>query len=129
MFQQTDNIDPVTRDARIIAIFKFKSNLFKQSSLFGEQNKYIGCLLVISQRRLDAVNEAVEVDDPRPGPGAVPQLIVVVVELVPGEHEVFPLPVVSVDHPLGGEAPQIATGSGTGDLSDCRNILKQRSQS
>ena len=84
---------------------------------------------MVSQGRLDAINEAVEVDDTRPGPGAVPQLVVVVVELVPGEHEVFPLPVVCVDHPLGGQAPQIATGSGTGYLGDCRNILKQRSQS
>ena len=81
---------------------------------------------MVSQGRLDAVNEAVEVDDARPGPGAVPQLVVVVVELVPGQHEVFPLPVVSVDHALGGQSPQIPASRRAGDLSDGGNILKQR---
>ena len=71
---------------------------------------------MVRQRSLHAVNEAVQVYDPGPRAPSVPQLGVVVVQLVPGQHEIFPLPVVGVDHPLGGEAPQVATRGGAGDL-------------
>ena len=50
-------------------------------------------------------------------------LLVIVVELVSAEDKVSPLPVVRVDHPLGGQPPEVAAQGGAWDLGNCRNIL------
>ena len=55
---------------------------------------------------------------------AITQFIIIIVQFVSCQYKIFPLPIMGVDHPLGGQSPQVASGSWTWDLCECRNILR-----
>ena len=78
---------------------------------------------MVCQRSLHTVYKAVELYDSSSGSCPVTKLVIIVKQLVSGEDKVLPLPVVSVDHPLGGEPPEVSPAGGAGQLGHGGNVL------